>query len=384
MQTYQEENDSKILVVLLSILLHLGLLFAFLFINEYDISYKKMLEKLKEQQEQMWAETNPAASNFGAPVIFEDIPNPPPVSASATSPQPPQQAQQESAHNNLEQGVSFVEAEHLQNQPVATAEEIANNDAKEVEDLAQNSAIYQAAQKTLDQVRQHARHTGLTQKTMTTMVSGQSLASAVRGAKRKLDHEMKRLEESMKKLEKYAQQKQRLAKPTSPMMQSHQQPAQPAHQTPPPAMPQKRKLTLADLAKGFLTHLKNEGQDALKMYGKKGAKATQEQLKLQRYVQKIVWQLENSMRIHRGRLKITRELETELYIYLALNRNGTLKELKLSKSSGIREIDNFYMFIFKDASTSFPPVPSYLPGNPLKLNFHAPINTYRQRFSISY
>ncbi len=89
MQTYQEENDSKILVVLLSILLHLGLLFAFLFINEYDISYKKMLEKLKEQQEQMWAETNPAASNFGAPVIFEDIPNPPPVSASATSPQPP-------------------------------------------------------------------------------------------------------------------------------------------------------------------------------------------------------------------------------------------------------------------------------------------------------
>jgi len=143
----------------------------------------------------------------------------------------------------------------------------------------------------------------------------------------------------------------------------------------PSSPPQKKPLTLAKLTKGFLEHIKDEGKDRITTLGQEGQTPTAEQLKHERYIEKLSWCLQNSFKINREKFPLTDPVKTTVRVYLALNQNGTVKELGVVESSGNKLLDQFTQYIFQDASSSFPPVPHYLPHNPYKIIYIIEINT---------
>jgi len=161
-----------------------------------------------------------------------------------------------------------------------------------------------------------------------------------------------------------------------PLQQQQQQKtiSQPSH---PKQIP-----TLAQLTQGFLYQANNEGSHAIHMLGKKNSIPTDEQIKYERYLQKLNWCLQNSFNIHNDRYPSSHSSETTAQIYLALDKNGTIKHLNLVKSSGSRALDQFVLFIFRDTSSSFPPVPDYLPHDPFAITYTIMLNSCDNNIKI--
>lgn len=156
---------------------------------------------------------------------------------------------------------------------------------------------------------------------------------------------------------------------TTPQQKRSQPPLTKVSQTPKPLSAPKPPLTLAQLSQGFLNHMKHEGNHAVHMLGKKNGRPTDEQIKYERYLQKLSWCLQNSFNIHNDRFPSSANNDDAVQVLLALNKDGSLKQCNISKTSGNRDLDYFTLFIFKDASTSFPPVPEYLPHDPFAINY---------------
>jgi outer membrane biosynthesis protein TonB len=144
--------------------------------------------------------------------------------------------------------------------------------------------------------------------------------------------------------------------------QQNRQPSKPLSAPKPP-------LTLSQLTQGFLNHVKNEGTHAIHMLGKKSGTPSDEQIKYERYLQKLSWCLQNSFNIYNNRFPASAKMDDSAQILLSLNKDGTMRHCHVSKTSGSRDLDQFIVFIFNDASSSFPPVPQYLPHNPFTINY---------------
>ncbi len=168
-----------------------------------------------------------------------------------------------------------------------------------------------------------------------------------------------------KYLPKYTSTKQLNRKFSRPMQQ------------PQPTSLQQKPLTLAQLTKGFLEHIKDEGKHRTSTIGQEGRTPTAEQLKHERYVEKLTWCLQNSFKINSNKFPTTEPVKTIVKVYLALNQNGTIKELKIVESSGDRLLDQFVHYAFRDASSSFPPVPHYFSHNPYTITYTVKINPIR-------
>lgn len=131
----------------------------------------------------------------------------------------------------------------------------------------------------------------------------------------------------------------------------------------------KPPLSLAQLTQGFLSHIKEEGTHAIHMLGNKKGAATEEQIKYERYLQKINWCLQNSFNINREKFPVSAMVKNNVHIFLALNKDGSIRQCTITKTSGNLYLDEFVMFNFKDAGGAFPPVPNYLPDNPFAVTF---------------
>jgi outer membrane biosynthesis protein TonB len=140
----------------------------------------------------------------------------------------------------------------------------------------------------------------------------------------------------------------------------------------------KPPLSLAQLTQGFLNHIKDEGTHAIHMLGKKNGTPSDEQIKYERYLQKISWCLQNSFNINRERFPASATTENNVHIFLALNRDGSLNRCTVAKTSGNIHLDQFVLFNFNDASGSFPPVPQYLPHDPFTVTYTIMINPNEQ------
>jgi len=149
---------------------------------------------------------------------------------------------------------------------------------------------------------------------------------------------------------------------------NHPKISRPVQQSRPVSLQQK-PLTLAQLTKGFLEHMKDKGNHRITTIGQEGRTTTAEQLKHERYVEKVSWCLQNSFKINSNKFPTTESVKAIVKVYLALNQNGTVKELKIIKSSGDRLLDQFVHYIFRDASSSFPPVPHYFSHNPYAITY---------------
>ena len=123
------------------------------------------------------------------------------------------------------------------------------------------------------------------------------------------------------------------------------------------------KLTFQKLAQGFVQHLE---QGALKVETDNKGVASIEQLKHLHYIKKIIDCLENSAKINEVHLPAQKKIEATL-IKFALNRDGSIHTLQFVKTSGNPAMDRFIMHVFRDASSSFPPVPAFFKEQPYQL-----------------
>ena len=149
-------------------------------------------------------------------------------------------------------------------------------------------------------------------------------------------------------------------------------------------MAPKPPLSLAQLTQGFLNHVKDEGKHAIHMLGKKNGMPSDEQIKYERYLQKISWCLQNSFNINNDHFPTSTTTEVEVHVLLALNRDGSVKLCRVAKTSGDRQLDQFTLSIFNDASSSFPPVPHYLPYDPFTVTYVITLNATEQNHLKMY
>lgn len=116
-------------------------------------------------------------------------------------------------------------------------------------------------------------------------------------------------------------------------------------------------ITLSTIAKGFLSTLDQGGNDSISMQGKKGGHPSLDQLSYQRYMEKFGRCVSNSHNIHKNKLPQTK-LRVPVNVTISLARDGRLLSSYISLSSGIKEIDDYILFIHRDAAPGFPPVPA--------------------------
>lgn len=129
----------------------------------------------------------------------------------------------------------------------------------------------------------------------------------------------------------------------------------------------RRRLTMADLVSGFMRHLKDPGDAAFDVESDKIGNPTETQLKHERFIQKIFSCLQVSARFV-GMQPPTKE-EMRLGVAIVLDRNGRLKQAEIVQTSGNPALDEYALQVIRQAANSFPPVPTYLEGNPYILPF---------------
>lgn len=323
-------RKARISLLLISLLIHTTLLMM-LCISLSDPHAQKVAAEEKKaallkalhqlpKPAHRWAATKARASQFGVPVIFNDEPEQQPQAThnaptpAATASVAPQQA----APSN-QQKVAVQQ----QQQPPEQREKQEEVEQKPTETLSELSDI-----KPLTSIQEYKKP---------------NAPSA--------DHK--------KQTEKIVEQSQ-----TQTIQAAVQQ--SPSSATQSIAPPQstgaggtRKPITLAQITKGFVENLKNKGDHLVTMKGDKNGVPTDEQLKYERYLQRIQWCVQNSIKIHQRHYVPSTPFKTSLDVYVALDRDGKLAELTLVRSSGVPDLDEFILFAFKDASTSFPPMPAF-------------------------
>lgn len=133
---------------------------------------------------------------------------------------------------------------------------------------------------------------------------------------------------------------------------------------------QKQLPTLAQLTQGFMNRVKDEGgQHLVSMRGPKKGLPSAQQMKYERYIQKLAACITNSFAIHSKEFNSSKPIEDDTSVLIVINRNGTLHHLSLKQSSGNKALDAFILSVVYDARSSFPPLPDYLPDDPLAIVF---------------
>ncbi len=120
----------------------------------------------------------------------------------------------------------------------------------------------------------------------------------------------------------------------------------------------KNKMTFAQLAQGFVKHV--EQAAAIEVDSNKKGVASIEQLKHLHYINKIYDYVQNSWTINSVNRPTHVTITKVALIELVLNQDGSIHTLNLVQSSGDKDFDRFLLYVFKDASSSFPPVPALL------------------------
>lgn len=143
-------------------------------------------------------------------------------------------------------------------------------------------------------------------------------------------------------------------------------------------------LTLAAIGRGFIEETRYNGDHNITMLGKKGGIVTAEQLKIERYVERLSWCLQNSFKLLRNTIDHCITSKTEVYIYLQLDRSGSIQDLKLLKSCGNATLDNYTLTVFKNAGTSFPPIPTYIKTAPFSISYHIDYGVDENRTPLSF
>ncbi|MDP3889359.1 MAG: TonB C-terminal domain-containing protein [bacterium] len=149
-----------------------------------------------------------------------------------------------------------------------------------------------------------------------------------------------------------------------------------------------KNITLAQLTQGFKNYLKKEESESANHYnscrvvGETGGVPTARQLTFERYSERIYRCLKNTYTIYKDRRFIQLASTTaDMKVNMALQQDGTIKNIQLINPSGITELDDFILLIFQEASSEFPPVPNSI--CPYAVTFCNPLNLFIYQFKFS-
>jgi len=310
-------RNVTIIAFLLSLLFHASTI-IYIFMQKKANSFSNTIEQKEEELKNLqktdpWVETKARASNFGAPVFFQDEP----ASAKAssvvktsadTTADIPEEHQEQAFEQSIalpqENSINTADEPLSQEEDfqVPIAQDMADKNALSLQSLTQSDPSRFVKKRVPRKKRTRAKKTTLQATTATTS--------------------------------------------TGP----------------------KPPLSLAQLTQGFMNHIRDEGKYSVSMLGRKSGTPSAEQLKYERYLEKLGWCLQNSYNINNDRCPPIAQ-DTTVHVFLALNRDGSVKDLGLAKSSGNIHLDQFTLFVFRDAGTSFPPVPHYLPNDPFAITY---------------
>lgn len=132
--------------------------------------------------------------------------------------------------------------------------------------------------------------------------------------------------------------------------------------------PTRQLPSLADLTKNFIDRVSADDQigtgggGGIHAIGVNGARAgivSEKQLTYERYLRKLLMCISTSSKIHKRSIPRTAQ-KSQARVQFVLNRDGTYYTLGMAQGSGNAAIDDLILTIFKDAASSFPPVPQSL------------------------
>jgi outer membrane biosynthesis protein TonB len=126
---------------------------------------------------------------------------------------------------------------------------------------------------------------------------------------------------------------------------------------------------LAQMTQGLIDQMTNEGNNTINMAGAKNGTPTDEQLKYERYIARLIGCIQNAFHIQWNNFINKRTLFTHCSTHIAIGRDGHVQEVQIIQSSGFKDIDQLMINVIKYASSSFPPVPSYIKGDPFAKNY---------------
>ncbi len=131
----------------------------------------------------------------------------------------------------------------------------------------------------------------------------------------------------------------------------------------PPQQTQKKKLNLTDISKGFLKYAREQGSNLVRYTHSNSGIPTEEQLKHERYVSKLLNCIQTTFSIKRRNFRFIQKVSLNDWLVVdidfVLYKNGTLTAIRIMKQSIMIEFDQFMLNVIKDSSSSFPPVPKY-------------------------
>ena len=127
-------------------------------------------------------------------------------------------------------------------------------------------------------------------------------------------------------------------------------------------------VTLAHIAQGYLDSLDQGGSYTIGMAGNPNKLPTNEQLQLENFSGKLIWHVQNIHHINFERFNLP-ALQSSIHIYFMLDRKGHMSNLKILQSSGNAKVDDYILYLFKEASSSFPPLPQFIKQDPAPLNY---------------
>lgn len=145
--------------------------------------------------------------------------------------------------------------------------------------------------------------------------------------------------------------------------------APPRKKRPRKAKAAQSQFTLADLARGFVTQMPEMGRfgqsggnyDA-NMQGTRTGKATAKQIMTRHYLEKIFVCIQNSFRVNKNKFPLSSfdRSPQPTSVAMTLDKKGAIVDLRIVESSSNGDLDRFLLFVFKDATGTYPCIPDAL------------------------
>ena len=126
---------------------------------------------------------------------------------------------------------------------------------------------------------------------------------------------------------------------------------------------QKEPLSFAQIAQGFAAQI---AQVDMAVESNRQGPANMTMVVMVNYFQKVLKNIGESYSIT-NRTAPNDPQAQDAHVMIALNKDGTLHSVNLMQSSGNQRVDNYLLQLVKHASSSFPPVPSAIKENPLRM-----------------
>lgn len=134
---------------------------------------------------------------------------------------------------------------------------------------------------------------------------------------------------------------------------------------PAPAPMQKKRMTLAKLADGFITdqtEARTVSSLSLTMLGAQSnsVKMTEQQLKEGRFLEKIAHALISAWHAQAATCPIHAPPAVDIHLQFIITAQGEIKDVSITKSSNILIVDTFITKVIRSAGTGMPPIPTFL------------------------